>query len=345
MKKIKWVSALLSGILCVGTLAGCGFTPINAPTDEEVKDSQHYDGEIALIISEKDDEYLSNLDQAVKAAAHMKGCNLYSVDSDLSMYREIEFVEQAVKDDAGAIIVELVDDTRAQEVIDAAGDTPVVFVNRIPHDTSVLDEKHVFVGSDEDDAGTLQGEALADILQMHRTDEAHYLLFQGTEGMVHTKKRSEDSIQALEAAGIKAESLTPPMYCNFSRDQARAKMLTLLKSGLDMDDVDCIIANNDAMALGVIETLEANGIDFTNTPIVGIDGLNEGLRAIREGTMKATVYQDAAAQGSASVQMAMNLALGSDLMTGINYEQDEENEFIVWIPFETVTSRNVKDFH
>ena len=345
MKKIKWASAVLSGVMCVSALAGCGFTPINAPTAEEVKDDQHYDGEIALIISEKDDEYLSNLDQAVKAAAHMKGCNLYSVDSDLSMYRELEFVEQAVEDEAGAIIVELVDDTRAQEVIDAAGDTPVVFVNRIPHDTSVLDETHVFVGSDEDQAGLLQGEALADILKMHHKDKAKYLLFQGTEGMVHTKKRSANAVKALEDAGIEAESLTPPMYCNFSRDQSRAKMLTLLKSGLDMEDVDCIIANNDAMALGVIETLEANGIDFTDIPIVGIDGLNEGMRAIREGTMKATVYQDAAAQGSASVQMAMNLALGSDIMTGISYQQAEDNPYIIWIPFETVTSRNVKDFH
>ena len=345
MKKIKFASMLLAGILCMGTMVGCGFTPINAPTEDEVKNAQKYDGEIALIISQKDDEYLSHLDQAVKAAADVKGCDLYSVDCNNDIDREIKLVQDAVKKQAGAIIIEVIDDARVQDIIDAAGDTPVVFINRTPKDTSILDETHVFVGSNEDESGKLQGEALADCLKKQKKTDVNYLMFKGTEGMVHTKMRSENALKALTEAGIHAQAAAEPVYCDFSRDKAKAEMDAMLADGLDMSTVDCIISNNDSMALGVIESLEKNKIDFSNIDIVGIDGTNAGMRAIRDGAMAATVYQNAAAQASTSVQLAINLALGSDLMIGVEHEQDKDNEFMIWVPFETVTIDNVDDFH
>lgn len=345
MKRIKWGSVLMAGILCMSTLAGCGFTPINAPTEQEVINEQDYDGEVALILSQKDDEFLSYLDQAAKAAASAKDCNLYSVDCDGDMYRQIEFVQTAVENQVGAVIVELVDDSCAQEVIDAAGDTPVIFLNRIPQDVDLLDDTHVYVGSNESEAGELQGEELVSYFEEKDQDSINYLMFRGTKGLVNTTQRSESVLKTLEDAGIEATAVVEPMDCDYSRSSAKKKMDMLLDDGLDMSTVDCIIANNDAMALGVIESLEENDIDTTDIAIVGVDGTNAGLKAIRQGQMTATVYQDAAGQASACVQMAINLALGSDFMTGVNYEQDAENSSIVWVPFELVTLENVNDFH
>ena len=112
-----------------------------------------------------------------------------------------------------------------------------------------------------------------------------------------------------------------------------------------IDEIDCIIANNDAMALGVIEALKQNNVDMSSIAIVSVDGTNAGLQAIRDGEMLATVHQDAVGQASGAVQAAINLAGSADLMAGISYEQDEDNSFVIWVPFEPVTADNVDDFN
>lgn len=342
MKFKKWMAALLAGTLCMGMMAGCGFTPINA--EEAAEETTAFAGELELILSQKD-EYLSYLDQAAKASAEAHGCTLSSLDCGGDMDKQLEYVKAAAESEAGAILVVLADDTRAGEVIEAAGDKPVVFVNRIPQDESVLDETHVYVGSDEDMSGTYQGEALAAYFEKQGKENVNYLLFKGTEGLIHTTKRSEGAIRALEAAGISANAAEEPVDCGYDRAKAMEQMTVMLANGLDMSEIDCIIANNDAMALGVIEALKQNNVDMSSIAIVSVDGTNAGLQAIRDGEMLATVHQDAVGQASGAVQAAINLAGSADLMEGISYEQDEDNSFVIWVPFEPVTADNVDDFN
>lgn len=343
MKFKKWMAALLTGTLCMGMMAGCGFTPLNAE-EETAEESTAFAGELELILSQKD-EYLSYLDQAAKASAEAHGCTLASLDCGGDMDRQLEYVKAAAEGDAGAILVVLADDTRADEVIEAAGGKPVVFVNRIPQDESVLDETHVYVGSDEDKSGTYQSEALVSYFEKQGKDSVNYLLFKGNEGLIHTTKRSEGAIQALEDAGISTNAAEEPVDCGYDRAKAMEQMTLMLANGLEVSGIDCIIANNDAMALGVIEALKQNGVDPSGIAIVGVDGTNAGLQAIRDGEMLATVHQDAVGQASGAVQVAINLAGGADLMEGVSYEQDKDNGSLIWVPFELVTAENVDDFN
>lgn len=339
----KWMSMLLAGAMLTGMLAGCG-TSLNEPDDSEPQASDtSFDGSISFIISHKD-EYLGTLDQAAKAVAESQGFTLTSTDCADDMDRQIDYVRAAAENDADAVIIVLADDTRAAEVVEAAGDTPVVFLNRIPQDTSVLDETHVYVGSNEDDSGTYQGEMLAKALEAEGKDSVNYLMFEGTAGLVHTTKRSEGVLKALDAANITATAVAEPVDCGYDLAKAMDQMTVMLANGVDMSQVDCIIANNDAMALGAIESLRQNDVDISGIKIVGVDGTNAGLQAISDGSMLATVYQSAVGQASAGVQAAVNLATGADLTEGISYDTDADNENIIWVPFEKITADNVADY-
>lgn len=338
MKMKKWMAMLLAGAMCAGMMAGCG-----SSTDEPQASDTTFDGSISFIISHKD-EYLGTLDQAAKASAESKGFSLTSTDCADDMDRQIDYVRAAAQNDADAIIIVLADDTRADEVIEAAGDTKIVFLNRIPQDESVLDENHVYVGSNEDDSGTYQGEMLADALKEKGKDSVNYLLFEGTAGLIHTTKRSEGVLKALDAAGITATPAADAVDCGYDRAKAMDQMTVMLADGMDMSTIDCIIANNDAMALGVLESLRQNEIDTSDILVVGVDGTNAGLQAVSDGSMVATVYQNAVGQATAGVQAAINLASGADLMEGISYETDEENENIIWVPFEKITADNVAEY-
>lgn len=341
MKMRKWMAMLLAGTMCVGMLAGCGSNTETGSANKSIAEAKAYEGEMTFVISHKD-EYLSALDQAAKSAAEACGITLTTVDCADDMDKQIEYVRAAEVEGANAIMVVLADDTRADEVIEAAGDMKVVFVNRIPQDISVLDENHVYVGSNEDTSGTYQGEMLAEELKAKGKENISYILLEGTEGLLHTIKRSENVLKALADAGIQATAATEPVDCGYDRNTAMEQVGVMVADGVQ---ADVVIANNDAMALGALEAFRQNDVDISDMTIVGIDGTNAGLQAITDGTMTATVFQNAVGQGTAGVQAAINLATGAELTADIGYDTDKDHASIIWVPFEKVTADNVASYY
>lgn len=348
MKMKKWMAMILAGMMCVGMLAGCSSGKTSAQTQEALKDSAaktvDYDGHITMLTAMKD-EYLTAMDQAAQGYAKACGCEYISIDCGESFDQQLEYAKAAVADGTDALIVNLAaDNSRADEIVEAAGDIPVVFVNREPTDTSLLDENHIFVGSNEDTCGQYVGELLADYCKTAGKDSVNYLMFQGTVGLIHTTKRSEGAINGLKDAGIAVTEAAAPIDCGFSRSTAMQEMTNLLSNGLDMSTVDVIIANNDAMAMGVIEACEQNDVDLSNIAIVGVDGISDAIKAIKDGKMIGSVYQDATDQGAISVQIAINLASSKDAMDGVAYDTVEDNDYIVDIPFEKIDASNIDQF-
>ena len=339
MKMKKFFALLMAGIMTAGMLAGCGGSADQAAQASDPAP----DTKLSFIVSYKD-EYLGMLDMAVKAAAESKGCELTSTGCADDMDKQLQYVRAAASNGTDAILVVLADDMRADEVVEAAGDTKIVFINRIPQDESVLDENHIYVGSDESCSGTYQGEMLAGELKKEGKDNINYVMIEGTAGLIHTIQRSEDVLKVLDEEGITATAAVEPVDCGYDRITAMDQMTVMLAEGLDMSKVDCVIANNDAMALGALESLRQNGIDTSDILVVGIDGTNAGLTAVSDGTMLATVYQNATGQAIAGVQAAINLATGAELTEGMSYETDEENSNIIWVPFEKVTADNVAEY-
>lgn len=342
MRMKRTFAVILTGVLCAGAMTGCGTSggQSSSKTDNAVKMSD-YDGKITLVVATKD-EFLGTLDNAVKAAAEMNDVELTSVDCGADQDKQNDAVRAAAQNEADALIVNLADDNRAKDVIDAAGDIPIVFVNRCPEDTSLLDDTHVYVGSDESTSGVMQGELLTDALKKDKQTEIHYFMLKGTEGLLHTTARSRDVIATLEKNGIKTEEAIPAIDADFSRSTAQEKVNALLTNGADFSQVDTIISNNDDMALGAIEALKQAGVDISKMKIVGVDGTNTGLQAILDGDMTATVFQSASGQAAASLQAAINLASKQKVNTGISYELDGHT---IWIPFEKVTEDNVGEYY
>ena len=74
-----------------------------------------------------------------------------------------------------------------------------------------------------------------------------------------------------------------------------------------------IIANNDDMALGAIDALKASDIPKESWPgVVGIDGTDEGIEAVKNEEMLGTVYNDKEGQAREMLNLAFVIATDGD---------------------------------
>lgn len=338
MKK-RLLVTLLTGVLTCGMLTGCGSN--SDTTGDSVETSSSGSGKAITLVLSQRDEWLSSLDTAAQSAAKDAGYTMTSQDALSDSSKQIQYVSTAASAGEEAVIVNLVDPNVAGDIIEAAGDMKVVFVNRPPENMKLLNENAIYVGSDEMTSGYYQGEWLAEHFKEQNKTEIKYILLNGILGQVSTTNRTASVLQALEDNGITATEASAPLACDYDRAEAMTQITPLLSSGVEFD---CIISNNDAMAIGAIEALENAGMDPSSVPIVGIDATADGVQAVKDGKMAMTVFQNAVGQGTAAMQVAANMVAGNDIAEGTGYEVDEENAYVIWVPFEPVTPENVADY-
>ena len=343
MKKMKLFATLAVTAAMVLGLAACGGGSSAAPaaTDSGSTGGGAAAGgeKITLIMSQRD-EFLSSLEAGAKKAAGELGVNLVTQDANQDESKQIQYVQAAAADGQKAVIVNPINPSACQSIIDAAGDMKVVFVNRVPDDTSILNENAVYVGSDEHTSGKFQGDFLAKYFKDKGQTDIKYILLRGIEGQTSTTLRSESVLKALADNGINATE-TYAKSCLYDRTEALNQMGNILADS--SKEFDCIISNNDAMALGAIEACKNAGLDPASFPIVGIDATADGRQAIKDGTLAMSVFQDPNGQGGGAVAAALNLINGDALNANTNFEVDETG-FILWVPFEEVTPDNVADY-
>ncbi len=104
---------------------------------------------------------------------------------------------------------------------------------------------------------------------------------------------------------------------------------------------DFVAANNDSMALGVLDAYAENNINPADAPVLGVDATADGCAAIEDGRMVFTVYQSAKGQGEYAVKVAAELARGGSI-SGIE-GATKDNKY-VYVPFEKVTAGNVSEY-
>ena len=347
----KVLTFLCAGLLSL-SLGACGGGETPGPADSGTESSTSApvpesadSGKSMTFVLARRDEWLATLvDSAASAAAEL-GVDLKIVDCQYDNAKAIQYTKAARDAGEQVAILNLTDVNQAAPMIEAAGDMKIVLINTPPDDMNRLNENVVFVGSDEATAGQFQGEALAAYFKAQQPDAEHisvrYLLFNGILGQPSTNQRTASAIQALQENGVAAAEAADPMPADYDR----AKAMNMMEARLaEKTEYDCVISNNDAMALGVIDALENAGLDPAEKPIVGIDCTAEGAEAVAEGKLLMTVYQNAEGQGRSAVQAALNLLEGRPMHEGTGYEVDASNPYALYVPFEPVDASNVEQY-
>ena len=310
MKKFLIASAML-GLMATSAMAGI---------------------KIGVSMAKFDDNFLTVLRNGIITHAKEIGVDVQIEDAGNDVAKQLDQIKNFAANKVSAIIVNPVDTSATQAMSDAAAaaKVPLVYVNRQPVNVDTLPDSQAFVASNEADSGTLETKQICKLLAAKGKKEANIYVLQGELSNQAAVQRTKDihEVMAGPDCGVKL-NIIAEQTANWSRDEGQNLMTNWLASNKPFD---AVIANNDEMALGVINALKAAGKKPADTPVGGVDATQDALAAMKAGDLAATVFQNAAGQGSGSLDAAIKLSKG------------EKVEKKVYIPFELVTPETLANY-
>lgn len=323
-------------------------------------------GTVAVFYYTYGDTYISSVRSALDAAFDAAGVAYQDYDSNNSQTTQTEQIDTAIAQGAKVLVVNQVDtgsDDTTKNIIEkaTAADIPVIFFNRsVGEEVVSAYDKAVFVGTDYEMAGHMQGEMIGnylidnyDTIDLNGDGVISYVMFKGQEGNAEADARTqygvEDADAILTAAGKEALSFYDSNNSNkylvdqggaWSAAAATDYLQTALSQYSEANNnmIELVIANNDEMAIGAVTALQNAGYNLedgsaTVIPVFGVDATDAAKDAISKGTMIGTIKQDA--EGMANT-IAQNFQGGADKFA----EVDAANVVGTWrvnIPYATYT--------
>ena len=325
------------------------------------------DREVSVFYYTYSDTYISSVRSAMDKLLSDAGIKYNNYDANGNQTTQTEQVTTAIAKGSRLLIVNVVDtgsNDAAQNIIDQAKakNIPVIFFNRSVEESVVKSyDKCVFVGTDYEMAGHMQGEMIGDYLvknfrslDLNGDGRISYVMFKGQEGnmeaIARTRYAVEDCNAILKKAGLPELEFYDASNANrylvdqngqWSSAAATDYMGTILAqySEANRNMVELVIANNDQMALGAVSGLQNAGYNNGTgkvIPVFGVDATDAAREAIAGGRMTGTIKQDADGMAEAITRIAQNYLDERDVFDGLD-EEELVGDWRVNIPYAIYT--------
>ncbi|WP_171113965.1 substrate-binding domain-containing protein [Streptomyces sp. Z423-1] len=274
---------------------------------------------VGLSLSTLNNPFFVQIRAGAEAEAKKLGVDLTVTDAQNDASQQANQLQNFTSEGLSSIIVNPVDSDAAGPAVRAANQAgiPVVGVDRGVNKAKTA----ALVASDNVEGGELGAKALAEKLGGRGT----IVILQGQAGTSASRERGAGFAEGLKAyPGIKVVAKQP---ADFDRTKGLDVMTNLLQAH---PDIDGVFAENDEMALGAIKALGSKA--GTSVQVVGFDGTPDGLKAVQDGTLYASVAQQPRELGRIAVDNALRAAEG------------EKVSATVKVPVKVVTKENVAGF-
>ena len=277
--------------------------------------------------------YRTDLEEYLKD----KGYSVTIVDGKNDQNTQTEQINTFLQQGVDVLVINPVQTTSAQTIVDtiSPSGTPIVFINREP-DKAVLDSyagKCCYVGADARQSGTYQGELILETEtqgDINGDGKITYIMCKGDPENIDAQYRTEYSIKALTDAGKEVECLYEYLD-NWDQTTAQQDVANALAQY--GDKIEVVFCNNDAMALGALQSIEQAGRTVgTDIYLVGVDALKEAVQNVVDGKMTGTVLNDDVGQATAAANATKLYVEGSDV--------DE----YYWVDYVKVTTENAAQY-
>ena len=273
---------------------------------------------IGLSVSTLNNPFFVTLRDGAQSAADEAGAELIVSDAQNDTAQQQDDIQNFVTQQVNVILVNPVDSDAVVPAIEAANaaNIPVIALDRGASGGEIA----TTIASDNVQGGNLAGEELIRLVGSGSVAQ-----LEGIPGAEPTRDRGQGFQDAIDAQS--AVEVVASQTANFDRAEGLNVTENILQAN---PDIAGIFAQNDEMALGAVQALgESAGEEVR---VVGFDATEDGLSAVQDGSMNATVAQQPDEIGALGVENAIRV---------IDGESVEEN---IPVEVQLVTPDNVSEF-
>ena len=289
--------------------------------------SPYRNNRVAVSLSERLDSRVGMMYEAMVAyMVRTQGFtedNIRMLDCGLDADLQKEQIQLLLNESPDVIIVAPCDVNNISEITDMCDrrSVPIVYIMSEPDESEEIRWessriKACYAGPDGIRSGTDQGAIVVSLNNqgdINGDGVVKYIMLQGDPNDRTGCARSEYSVRELNENGIKTEMLLL-QKADWEREKAKNVISDAL--GKLNGETEVIFCGNDEMALGAADAAAEMGLkDGRDLYIIGAVGNVEAMRAILDGRMTGTVFDDYKAQA----EWAGNSAAA--MIDGDNFER------------------------
>jgi len=260
---------------------------------------------LGLVLSTLNNPFFVTLKDGAQKAADAAGAKLIVVDSQDDSAKMVAGIEDLITKKVSAILINPTDSDAVVPAIQKANDAgiPVFTVDRGANGGKVL----AHVASDNVAGGKMAAEYLCKAIG----GKGNVVELQGIAGASAARDRGQ-GFNDYMAANCKDAKIVAQQTANFNRDEGLSVFENILQA---QPEIVAVFAHNDEMILGAIQAAAAakrTGIIF-----VGFDAVDDAIKAVKDGSLGATVAQQPAEIGRLGVESALKFLSGETVPAAI----------------------------
>ena len=261
---------------------------------------------IALVISTLDNPFFVTLKEGAEKQAKALDYDLVVLDSHNDPAKELANVEDISVRGVKLLLINPTDSDAVGNAIAVANQKklPVITLDRAANKGQVVSH----IASDNTAGGEMAGNYIAEKLGKG----AKIIQLEGIAGTSAARERGAGFAKAAQAHDFKILASQP---ADFDRSKGLNVMENLLTA---QPEVQGVFAQNDEMALGALRAIQAAG--KKDLVLVGFDGTDDGVKAVKGGKMAATIAQQPEKIGEIGVQTADKVLKGEKVEASIPVE-------------------------
>ncbi|MGG7464254.1 MULTISPECIES: substrate-binding domain-containing protein [unclassified Plantibacter] len=301
MKKNRtmWLGGIAAaGVLALG-LSGCGAGDPSAGAGSTDASGQKH---LTIGVSVYDmSSFVTEGKEGIDTYAKENNIDILWNSAGLDVNTQASQIDQYVSAGVDAIVVIPVQADSLQPQIAAAKAAKIPFFDV----NASLDSKDLTGSVQPDDVAA--GEQEAQMMMDAIGGKGNVIILQGPlggSGELNRGKGIDNVLAKYPDVKVLAKDTA-----NWKRDEAVNKVKNWISAF--GDDITGVIAQNDDMGLGALQAFKEAG--KTGVPIVGIDGIADGLAAVKSGDFIGTSLQNGTVELSAGVAYAAAVVRGDDV--------------------------------
>lgn len=302
--QIKTKTWFFIGLSLISTLflTGCSIITLENPyqKSEKIVKKSPSKLKVGVSLSTLNNPFFISIKNGVNNVAQKNKTNVQISDAQNDTAKQNNDVEDMIQKKVDVLIINPVDSSAITPEVKAANDAgiPVITIDRSSDGGNVL----TLVASDSRKGGKMAAQFMIEQLGKN----AQIAELQGIPGASATRERGGGFDDAVKGK----LNIVTKQTASFDRAKGMTTTENIVQGH---PNIKGIFAQNDEMAMGAVQALKGN----KNIILVGFDGSEDGLSAVKKGQMTATVAQKPYKMGQLAMQAAYDHFAGNKVSKNI----------------------------